>query len=384
MATLRPEDPFARGINSFLMQTNHALLKVSVPKRTGRKRKRGSDDPFEVDTDYDPNKRMPIDAKSLFTMLNDNHENYTVKPVALLPESHLFRSMPDLQYASFNNGLMRKIRDQLLSNEFDKFKTFTLNPEKGQIPGQEIQPPPALQLTQLPIPYGYKQNNTVKFIRENGVVQSINTALVPRTIVHTIPFDALTVPSESPVPLPPVESLDARVQECIGRLRAALKTRPVMSRRVQNVLGKPATEDILKRCWAYLGYMFRTGPFRDVLITFGVDPRSDPKYRIYQSISIQIPEGRGKDRFGEEDLDSDDGIQKTYIFDGRGVYIDGRVWQICDVTDRVLKKHMDGASIQDEFDVCVSIQSISSQLTSSSLRHQVGTTMELGPSSVPF
>jgi general transcription factor 3C polypeptide 5 (transcription factor C subunit 1) len=367
------------------MHTNHALLKVSLPKWTGRKRKRGSNDPFVADTDYDPNKRMPIDAKTLFTMLNDNRENYTVKPVALLPESHLFRSLPELQYASFNNVLMRKIQDQLLSKDFDKVKTFALNPKKGQVPDQEIQPPPAVQLAQLPIPYGYKQNISVRFIRENGVLKSINTALVPKTIVHIIPFDVPIVPSESPVPLEPEESLEPRIRECIGRLRTALKSRPVMSRRVQNALGKPATDDVLKRCWAYLGYMFRTGPFKDVLIAFGIDPRSDPKYRVYQSISIQIPEGRNnKERFGEGNLNTDEDRPKTYIFDGKGVYIDGRVWQVCDVTDPVLKNYMEQVSVTDEFDVCEYLLSIHLQLTFFSLRHQVGIITALGPSIVPL
>ena len=299
---------------------------------------------------------MPVDAKTLSSMLRDNSENYSVKPIALLPETHRFRSIPDLQYSSAGNSLMHNMRDTLLSNDFDKVKSFKLNPKKGLIADQDIQPPPALQFTRYPIPYGYKQNHSVKFIRQNGVLESVNISLAPKNVVHVIPFDATTVPSSSPVTLDPEDSLESRVRECIARLRAALRTRPVMSRRVQIGLVQPANEDVLKRCWAYVGYMFRSGPFKDVLIAFGVDPRSDPKYRIYQSVSIQIPDSSSSNTqwFGEEVVDREESPRKSYIFDGTGVYVDGRVWQVCDVTDPQLKGYLDHASVAKEFDVSMS------------------------------
>jgi general transcription factor 3C polypeptide 5 (transcription factor C subunit 1) len=297
---------------------------------------------------------MPVDAKTLWSMLRDNSGNHIIKPVAILPETHRFRSIPDLQYSSASNTLMQNMRETLLSNDFDKVKTFKLDPRKGIIPGQDIQPPPAMQFTRYPIPYGYKQNQAVKFVHENGIMQSVNISLAPKNVVHVIPFDARTVPSSSPVTLEPEESLETRVRECIARLRIALLERPVMSRRVQMALAQPSNEDVLKRCWAYLGYMFRSGPFKDVLIAFGVDPRSDPKYRIYQSVSIQIPDS-SRDRnkwFGEEeDVDREPGSAKSYIFDGSMVNVEGRVWQVCDVTDPQLKSYLDRATISEEFDV---------------------------------
>lgn len=302
-----------------------------------------------------------MDAKTLWNVLRDNPENYSIKPVALLPETHRFRSIPDLQYSSAGNSLMQNMRDTLLSNDFDKVKSFKLNREKGINPNQDIQPPPAIQFTRYPIPYGYKQNHAVKFIRDNGVLESVNISLAPKNVVHVIPFDATTVPFSSPVTLDPEESLESRVRECIARLRLALRTRPVMSRRVQMALIQPANEDVLKRCWAYLGYMFRSGPFKDVLIAFGVDPRSDPKYRIYQSVSIQIPDSNPSRTkwFGEEDVDGEQGPKESYIFDGAGVYVDGRVWQVCDVTDPQLKGYLDLAAVAKEFDVSLFVNVLS-------------------------
>jgi general transcription factor 3C polypeptide 5 (transcription factor C subunit 1) len=349
LVKLRPDDAFARGINGTQCQTRNILLKVRLPKRTGRKRRRGSDDPFVPDPEYGSEKPMPVDAKTFWTMLRDNPENYTVNPVGVIPETYRFRTIPDLQYSTASNALMTNMRSTLLSDDFDLVKTFRLDPAKGILPNQETQPPPSMSIARLPLPYGYRQNDKVKYIRDaNGTLESVNTALGPKIIVHVVPFDAPTVPSSSPVPLPPENTLDPRVRDCLGRLREAQKTRPIMSRRVQMALGRPATEDSLKPCWGHLGYMFRSGPFKDVLVAFGIDPRVDPKYRIYQSVSIQIPESkRGrKDRFGEPAIDA----KKTYLFDGAGVFVDGRVWQVCDVTDPQLNRYLERAEVSDHFE----------------------------------
>jgi len=45
--SLRPNDPLAKRMPSTAVETRNVLIKVTMPKRTGRKRKRGSDDPFE-------------------------------------------------------------------------------------------------------------------------------------------------------------------------------------------------------------------------------------------------------------------------------------------------------------------------------------------------
>ncbi len=170
-------------------------------------------------------------------------------------------------------------------------------------------------------------------------------------INHIVPHDSDEVPSESPVPLQPEDTLEPRVQKCIELLRDALEKRPVMSRRVQmSVTGSP-TEMILRASWAYLGYMFKSGPFKDTLIKFGVDPRSDPKYREYQSIAIQVPEsGYGnKKRYGRAATSSKK--PRTYVFDGKSVYVDGKVWQVCDISDPLLKQLVQKAGAVEEYEV---------------------------------
>jgi general transcription factor 3C polypeptide 5 (transcription factor C subunit 1) len=185
----------------------------------------------------------------------------------------------------------------------------------------------------------------------------MNLHTTPPLINHILPHDCDEVYSESPVELPPEDTLEPRVQKCIELLRNALEKRPVMSRRVQmSVTGSP-TEMILRAAWAYLGYMFKSGPFKDTLIKFGVDPRTDSKYRGYQSIAIQVPESEhgNRKRYGRAGTASKK--PRTYVFDGKGVYVDGKVWQVCDISDPLLKRLAQDASVVEEYEVSFPIRS---------------------------
>jgi RNA polymerase III transcription factor (TF)IIIC subunit HTH domain len=135
-----------------------------------------------------------------------------------------------------------------------------------------------------------------------------------------------------------------------------MENRPLLSRRVHGALTRHHSVAIVRMTWSYLGYMFRSGPFKDLLVKFGVDPRSDSKYRIYQSVSFQAPEQRrgNKKRYGQPEADTDsEQLPKTYMFDGIGVYLDSRVWQFCDITDPMLRKWLDTAVLNDEFEPSV-------------------------------
>ena len=95
-ASLRPDDPFAKRLLATAVTTNNLLLKVTVPKRTGRKRKRGSTGPFVADdeTESAPSKldSAYVKAADVYRSVQDNASKYTVTPVGVVDESHRFRS----------------------------------------------------------------------------------------------------------------------------------------------------------------------------------------------------------------------------------------------------------------------------------------------------
>jgi general transcription factor 3C polypeptide 5 (transcription factor C subunit 1) len=94
----------SRPAQSTSSPSNNILLKVTVPKRTGRKRKRGSGEPFTgvpVST-LSPELQPRRSAKELLQSLHDNVGKYQVEPVGTVNRTHVFRGLlpPHLHYGS--------------------------------------------------------------------------------------------------------------------------------------------------------------------------------------------------------------------------------------------------------------------------------------------
>lgn len=102
--SLRPDDPFAKRLLSTPVTTTNLLLKVTVPRRTGRKRKRGSSGPFLAEDEIGScgngaaqastcSTTSPyVDASVIYKSLQDNVSTYKVAVVGMIDETHRFRS----------------------------------------------------------------------------------------------------------------------------------------------------------------------------------------------------------------------------------------------------------------------------------------------------
>ena len=93
-----------RPLTSHNARTHNVILKVTVPKRTGRKRKRDSDGPFEgrvheadgaeiaSHAPEDVRSRERLDQpKVLRRKLIDNVDKYTIEPVGVVTNTHRYR-----------------------------------------------------------------------------------------------------------------------------------------------------------------------------------------------------------------------------------------------------------------------------------------------------
>lgn len=95
--SLRPNDPIAQKIVSREVPVQNVLVRVSMPKRTGRRRKRGSDEAFAFpdDHNHEPQAQQfaprPLTAPQLLARVRDNVGKYTVQPVGHIKETHRFR-----------------------------------------------------------------------------------------------------------------------------------------------------------------------------------------------------------------------------------------------------------------------------------------------------
>lgn len=102
---LNPESPFRRPVMSHNAATHNVVLKITVPKRTGRKRKTGSSGPFEGESNaMEPggvdapsshvcSKAREDNPRVLRRKLQDNIDDYRVEPVGLVKGTHRFRGL---------------------------------------------------------------------------------------------------------------------------------------------------------------------------------------------------------------------------------------------------------------------------------------------------
>lgn len=108
-------------------RTYNVVLKVTVPKRTGRKRKRGTNGPWQVDDDAmrrrDDNEQVYShgrldDPKSLQRKLADNVGRYQVEAVGTVRHTHRFRGLADFYWdMSDRSDFAKRYTEQVLPGD---------------------------------------------------------------------------------------------------------------------------------------------------------------------------------------------------------------------------------------------------------------------------
>ena len=359
-------------------------FKIRVPKRTGRKRKRGSDDPYVEDSS--PATKQTPAGEDVLKRIQDNPDAYHIEAVGHVNETHRFRTMPDFVSSTSGIPFLDKVKSHVLPFDFDKMKNFELSPAQGAPPNLYISPPRFFSNVPQPYNYSYRQNPAVKVKHDftTGKTTFLNTQQFER--LHIMPFaiNSTNLPTDMPDSLPPLESLSKNNQTGIAKLRALIATRPIVTRRVGlNHIGH-TFEHVFKHISQYCGYQFRSGPWRDTLVRYGVDPRTDPAYRQYQTVMFQLrppatnPSGEiarngevngsaaekaaaaagnaemsaGKWRWNKNPRHRlKDGEQSSHIFDGRRLWTDGKVWQLCDIECPLLRELLDKSPLRQQCDL---------------------------------
>lgn len=110
----------ARPLQSTTTQTNNVLLKVTVPKWTGRRRKRGSNGPWEEDPAFRARREQDgvlerRDARMRMRSLRDNVGRYTIEPVGRVERTHVFRTLPDYVFSSSASPFTQRFRETILT-----------------------------------------------------------------------------------------------------------------------------------------------------------------------------------------------------------------------------------------------------------------------------
>ncbi|KAK4230446.1 RNA polymerase III transcription factor IIIC subunit-domain-containing protein [Podospora fimiseda] len=393
---LRFDNPSARPLTSHNALTHNVVLKVTVPKRTGRKRKRGTDGPWEGDfistssTDS-PDSETSImsrdrldEPKVLRRKLQDNVGKYQVEPIGVINNTHRYRGLADFQFSLAESKFMKKFVENVLPGDVDKLKKFSLVPGIETGDNIDLIPPPYFTPMSLPFGYGYAQNPHTKEITcglptELGSLEEDQEYERVVNVTSRIPAAGYFIAhDEYPVPDKPrrqPDMSDPQVAAIITEMQLAMEERPIWTRRsMWNRLGHkfaelPKNGGLVRHCLQYAGYQFKGGPWRDALVKYGLDPRSDPKYRIYQTLIFKLHKTRigtvGRSwqavrrneisvaNFGKawDDLgEGDDKLLRTHIFNGKSFSTDGKVWQVCDITDPLLASLFSNAEVRSECD----------------------------------
>jgi general transcription factor 3C polypeptide 5 (transcription factor C subunit 1) len=358
--SLRPQDPFAKKVPSTGIQTRNVLIKVTVPKWTGRKRKRGSNEPFTSPSPPEtPNSN--ITAPDLVRRLRDNEGQYSITPVGLISETHRFRSQPDFQLRAADMPITEELRKHLGSPTYHTLKDFNMNLAPKASGNFSFPLAPSLTYWEQPIKYDYRQAPDIVYLfDEEGQPVSVNPRTLPKRQTESVAPDAKAVPNgPSPAVMARYNNDERmlRIAEEFGKL---MEQRPLLSARVAlNVLrarvpGLRINPTVIKDVLPRTGYLFAAGPWRDVVVKYGIDPRPDPKMRFYQSIMFQLDQGpavfREKGDAADQDP-SDSDMQNGHIFDGTTYPKDGKMWLLCDLTDPVLYQILHEATPAEECDL---------------------------------
>jgi general transcription factor 3C polypeptide 5 (transcription factor C subunit 1) len=212
-------------------------------------------------------------------------------------------------------------------------------------PNSEILPPPLFSNTVIPHTYNFRQNPAVKRALIDGKTKLLNFQAAPKTLTPMVHISIADIP-EKPTNIPSYESLDSLHKECVDNLRALFDQRPIWTRRALYNNFPKHLQTLVRFAMAHVAYMWRAGPWRDTCVLYGLDPRNDSKYRIYQSVFFQIETNKSRPSYPTHHNIN----EASHIFDGKRLIRDGRCFQLCDVTDPLLVQIINTKSLRKSCD----------------------------------
>lgn len=175
-------------------------------------------------------------------------------------------------------------------------------------------------------------------------------------------YDIHAVPAKPPDGIPSESSLPDGFRTLLTAVREILAQRPVCTRRylqnqVPSEIWKAVGPNVAKTMWQYVGYIWNSGPWRDSICAFGVDPRKDKEMRWYQTLVFQLESEPSDSRMDkakpsktkvDRELTAKGENRTGHLFDGRTVGLDGKVWQLADITDPLLRSMLEKSRLRDE------------------------------------
>ncbi|KZT74547.1 hypothetical protein DAEQUDRAFT_720727 [Daedalea quercina L-15889] len=363
--SLRTGNPFAHPITGDVVSTSNILLKVVKRKW---KRRGGA----------------AADATI---------GEYTVEALGMIPKTARFRSMVDYQYQPDMNDPIAKLRSAMDAMDVDGILSYRVPEEKEDYVVLKDQAPMDIdpQLTGAEELGGPKLKNNLRLFTpplfsRQAIPQNYNYKSNPASVVTTVVdeetgeekkrlinrmrwkgYGPISISFfDSGVPDKPSaaveEQQDNADQKILKRLQELFQERPIWTRAaIFNQFMPFEVREIInsKVLLPLVSYVFQDGPWRDTQIRLGYDPRQDRQARFYQrlyfrnsnhpivrpSVVSKRQEGRTELAQHRTEAGSQDD-RRSHVFDGVTVTKETAAFQLCDITDPMLKE-----MIEDEEDI---------------------------------
>lgn len=276
-------------------------------------------------------------------------KSYSAIPKYIIETNYRFRELSDFQYITRGSQYATKMKSSIFTGNLENIKKLEfldLTEKFDRKEDLDMLPPPRFTPLVHPFNYGYKQNAGISLVDDGkGGSKLVNIKLAPKTHSYVISGSGEAPTSPSPKLLE-TPITDLALQESIDALKKKFEERPIWLRRALEYNLPKISQSLLKQALPHVSYSFRGGPWRSSLVKFGVDPRTDPKYRMYQTRFFR---NIGKDEQEELRRRRRNG-PLPYEFDGKHAPI-GSLFQWCDIIETQIKDLIENCPIREVCDI---------------------------------
>ena len=96
--------------------------------------------------------------------------------------------------------------------------------------------------------------------------------------------------------------------------------------------------------------MFKSGPFRDAYVVYGLDPRKDRKWAKYQTVALNLRREQKKSHRVKTVEELWEG-RFNHLFTGTELFTFTVTYSFADLVDPILKKLLDESPLLETFHV---------------------------------
>lgn len=295
-------DPFHHPILALKNFNEKVLLKVSIPKKN-----------LPADYYKSPSKY------TIRSLIKRNEEpeaaSYKIQPIGIINKTFLFKGIADFQVSTKHNRVVQEFKELVLNvHNYDTLKSFFekhndfsgisdfKNEDNYKNQDHLLLPPPIFSPIHFPFDYKYQMNPLTAVVRDSnsGEVKVITKKNSQKLHTRIIDFYNNNIPME-PAPelcqnleklhssTPAVNSSEHLLLECIRWLRDIFEVKPIWLRKHLEDIVPQDLKRVLKQSLPYVSYIYKSGPWRFCNVKFGVNPKEDVRFWIFQSEYFRIP-----------------------------------------------------------------------------------------------